>query len=97
MARKKRHTGRLSGLKKKDFERFVKNDTTDEEIGRKYGVTRQAVAQMRWKLGVNARTERNKKRNDKIIAMYNRGLSGAKIAEKIGLSISQTYRILSEA
>lgn len=98
MAKKKKsHSGRLADLKKRDLVKLVRQGVTDARIGKEYGVSRQAVHQLRKKLGVDARTERNEARNAKIVAMYNKGVPGTKIAKKFGLSVSQAYRILANA
>ena len=68
----------------------------DAAIGAQFGITRQAVHQLRKKYGIESLVEENPKRNKEIISMYNGGKSVAAIAKKFDLSISYTYRILSE-
>ena len=67
---------------------------TDNKIGEKFGITRQAIFQLRRKYGISPNTAKNKERNDRIVKAYKSGMSGTKIAEKLGLSISQTYRVI---
>jgi Mor family transcriptional regulator len=68
----------------------------DATIGAQFGITRQAVHQLRKKFGIDSLIESNPKRNKEIISMYNGGKAVATIAKKFDLSISYTYRILSE-
>lgn len=67
---------------------------TDEAIGKKYGISRQAVHQLRQKYEVDALTTKNKERDEQIVSMFNKGVSGLDIAKKNKLSVSQTYRII---
>ena len=69
----------------------------DAAIGAQFGITRQAVHQLRKKYGIPSVIEKNPERNKKIIDMYNAGKSVAAIAKKFDLSISYTYRIISES
>ena len=84
----------LSSLTKSALKKMVNADMTDSMIGAEYGVTRQAVHQCRARRGVLTRLARNEKRNEGIIAAYNRGMPGTAIAKKFGISVSQTYRVL---
>jgi DNA invertase Pin-like site-specific DNA recombinase len=68
---------------------------TDEAIAKKFGVTRQAIHQLRAKYGIESRRALNPARDKKILAMYKSGKTGLEIAKKFGLSVSQTYRVLS--
>jgi DNA-directed RNA polymerase specialized sigma subunit len=71
--------------------------TTDEAIGKKFGVTRQAIHQIRKKYGIASNYAKNPERNKKIVALYKKGTSGTVLAKKLGLSVSQTYRIINTA
>jgi len=68
----------------------------DAAIGAKFGITRQAVHQLRKKYGIDSVIEKNPARNKEILSGYNAGKSVAALAKKYGLSISYTYRIISE-
>lgn len=74
--------------------RLQKTLKTDAAIGKKFGITRQAVHLWRRKFGVRCIRDKNKKRNDSIKAMHRKGLSAAKIGKRIGLSFGYVYRIL---
>jgi len=71
--------------------------TTDEAIGKKFGVTRQAIHQIRKKYGIASNYAKNPERNKKIVALYKKGTSGTVLAKKLRLSVSQTYRIINTA
>ena len=68
---------------------------TDEAIGKKFGISRQAVHQIREKYGINALTNKNKERNEKIVALYKNGTTGTAIAKMYNLSLASFYRIVS--
>ena len=70
---------------------------TDEKIGKKFGISRQAVHQLRKRLGLVSRRVRNPERNARIVAMYAAGASARSLAEKFDLSLSQTFRIIKQA
>lgn len=84
----------MAGLTKKKLQTYVNKGMTDCMIGEMFGVTRQAVHQLRKRMGIASRTEVNEKRNAKMSAAYNRGWTVRRISEKFDVSISQTYRIL---
>ncbi len=69
---------------------------TDEAIAKKFKVTRQAVHQLRTKHGIPSLLVKNPERNDKIVSMYKAGKTGTEIAEKIGLSMGQVYRVIAQ-
>jgi DNA invertase Pin-like site-specific DNA recombinase len=71
--------------------------TTDEAIGKKFGVTRQAIHQLRKKYGIASNYAKNPERNRKIIVLYKKVAPGTAIAKKTGLSVTQTYRIINAA
>lgn len=81
-------------ISKSQLIRLQKTLKTDQKIGEKFGITRQAVYQIRNLYGIPSNPDRNKERNKKIAAAYKAGVSGIKIAEKFGLSPSQVYRII---
>ncbi|MBD3391020.1 MAG: hypothetical protein GF418_03100, partial [Chitinivibrionales bacterium] len=64
---------------------------TDERIGRKFGITRQAVHQLRKRLGLVSRRVKNPERNARIIALYDAGASGRDLAKRFDLSVSQVF------
>ncbi len=69
---------------------------TDDAIGSLFGITRQAVHQLRVKYGVGAIEDKHADRNAEMARAYKSGLPGTKLAKKFKISVSQTYRIIRE-
>ena len=84
-------------MSKAQFVKLQKKHKTDAAIGEALGVTRQAVHQLRKKLGVESSAADNSGRNATIVQAYAAGMAGTAIAKKYGLSISQTYRVINAA
>jgi Mor family transcriptional regulator len=70
---------------------------TDEAIGSRLHLTRQAVHKMRQFYGIPSVVAYNPRRNKKIVALYNNRNPVRLIAEKFDLSISSVYRIIKGA
>jgi DNA invertase Pin-like site-specific DNA recombinase len=87
----------MAKVSKSQLIALQKKLTTDEAIGKKFGITRQAIHQLRNKYGIASNYANNPVRNKKIISLYKKGTSGTAIADKTGLSVSQTYRIINTA
>jgi DNA invertase Pin-like site-specific DNA recombinase len=85
----------MSLASKSELIRLQNTLKTDEAIAKKFRVTRQAIHQLRAKYGIASRRALNPARDKKVVAMYKSGKTGIEIAKKFGLSVSQTYRILS--
>ena len=84
----------MSKITKEQIIKLQRKLKTDAAIGDVFGVSRQAIHQLRLKYGITALEERNKERNLEMIKLYKNGISGTKLSQKVDLSISQTYRIL---
>jgi DNA invertase Pin-like site-specific DNA recombinase len=84
----------MARISKVELIKLQKALKTDERIAKKYGITRQAVQLMRKRYGIESRLAKNPERNKKIRAMYKAGKTGIEIAKKLGLSMSQTYRMI---
>ena len=84
-------------VKKSELIKLQKSLKTDAAIGEKFGVSRQAIHQLRVKFGIPSNLTKNDERNAKIIELYKKGLTGTEIAKKLDLSISQTYRMINLA
>lgn len=69
---------------------------TDAKIGAKFGISRQAVHQLRQKYGLEYNKDKFQERDQEVMAMYSSGKSGIKISKEIRISISQVYRILKK-
>jgi DNA invertase Pin-like site-specific DNA recombinase len=85
----------MAKVSKSQLVALQKKLTTDEAIGKKFGITRQAIHQLRKKYSIVSNYAKNPERNKKIIVLYKKGTSGTAIAKKTGLSVSQTYRIIN--
>jgi DNA invertase Pin-like site-specific DNA recombinase len=84
-------------ISKQELIKLQKQLKTDAKIGRKFGITRQAVHQLRNKYGIKSRTADNPARNKKIAALRRNGKSVEGIAGQFDLSLPQTYRILKDS
>ncbi|MDG5813608.1 helix-turn-helix domain-containing protein [Chitinispirillales bacterium ANBcel5] len=84
-------------ISKAQLIKLQKKYKTDKAIGELFGITRQAVHQMRKKYDIGPVEDKYDSRNQEILKLYNEGMPGTKIAQKIKLSVSQTYRIISNA
>jgi DNA invertase Pin-like site-specific DNA recombinase len=86
----------MARISKQELIRLQKKFKTDARIGEEFGITRQAVHQLRKKYEIESRTAGNPERNKEMVAMRDSGSSVEAIAKKYKLSIPQTYRILKE-
>ena len=86
----------MARISKTELIKLQRKLVTDEAIGRRFTITRQAVHQLRKKYGIDSSIAGNPERNRKIITAFKNGISGRAIAKKHSLSISQTYRIINE-
>jgi Mn-containing catalase len=67
---------------------------TDDAIGNLFGITRQAVHQLRNKYGICPLEDKHCERNQEITKAYKAGMPGTKLAKKFRMSVSQVYRII---
>jgi hypothetical protein len=86
----------MARLSKSQLEKLQKKLITDDAIGKLFGITRQAVHQLRIKYQIAPIDNKHSERNEDILKQYNQGISGTKLSKKFKLSISQTYRIINE-
>ncbi|MBN2036250.1 MAG: hypothetical protein JW768_05870 [Chitinispirillaceae bacterium] len=87
----------MARISKKELLSLQKKLKTDAKIGKKYGITRQAVHQLRKRYGIDSRTAANPARNKKIVSLRKGGKSTLAISKQFGLSLPQTYRIIKES
>jgi DNA invertase Pin-like site-specific DNA recombinase len=85
----------MARITKGDLIKLQKNLKTDAAIGKKFGITRQAVHQLRKKYKIDSVIAKNDERNAKIVKSYKAGASGTALAKKFDMSVSQTYRIIN--
>ncbi len=69
---------------------------TDDAIGNLFGITRQAVHQLRNKYDIGPLGDKHADRNGEIARAYKSGLPGTKLSKKFKMSVSQVYRIIRE-
>ena len=94
----KKRTANMSNISKQELIQLQKTLGRDVAIGKKFGVTRQAVHQMRKKYGIESRYFDNSERNASIIEQYKKGLLGVSVlAKKHALSIPRVYKIIQRA
>lgn len=86
----------MARISKTQLIKLQKKFKTDAAIGEQFGITRQAIHQLRKKYGIDSSLASNPKRNAELISLYEKGASGTSLAKKFKLSISQTYRIINE-
>lgn len=86
----------MARISKGQLIKLQKKFKTDASIGDQFGITRQAVHQLRKKYGIDSSLVHNAERNAEIITLYQTGSSGTSLAKKFKLSVSQTYRIINE-
>ena len=87
----------MARIGKNQLIKLQKKYKTDEAIGKLYGISRQAVHQLRIKYDVPIIEDKYNERNEEIVRLYRDGMAGTKIARKLKMSVSQTYRILNSA
>jgi hypothetical protein len=87
----------MARISKAQLVKLQKKYCTDAKIGDLFGITRQAVHQLRKKYAVDSSIADNPERNAKIVKLYKAGTSGTGLAKKFELSVSQTYRVINEA
>jgi len=87
----------MAKITKPQFVALQKKHVTDTAIALAVGISRQAVHQLRCKLGIKSSRPDVRARNSAIVGAYLGGETGVSIADRYGLSISQTYRVLDVA
>jgi len=85
----------MARISKQVLLKLQKKLKVDSKIGAEFGITRQAVYQLRVKYGIPAVQGRNDERNAKIIDMHKQGKTGLAIAKKMKMSRCCVYGILS--
>ena len=85
----------MARITKAQLIRLQKKLKTDAAIGREFGITRQAVHQLRKKYDIKSNLVNNPQRNIDLYNMYKEGISVKKLQKQYKLSCSQTYRIIN--
>jgi Mor family transcriptional regulator len=84
-------------IKKTELARLMKTFVTDVAVAKHLKVHYNTILKYRKKYGIASYLAKNTKRNAKIVALYESGTPGYKIARKFGLTPSVTYRIIKSA
>ncbi|KMQ50291.1 hypothetical protein CHISP_2760 [Chitinispirillum alkaliphilum] len=85
----------MQKISKSQLEKLQKKYHSDSEIGALFGISRQAVHQIRKKHGIPPVQNKHSDRNQEIIQLYRKGIPGTKIAKMLKLSKTHTYRVIS--
>jgi Zn-dependent peptidase ImmA (M78 family) len=86
----------MARISKGQFEKLQKKYQTDEAIGKLFGISRQAIHQLRTTYAIAPVENKHAERDADIVKQYREGVSGTKLAKKFKLSVSQAYRIIHE-
>lgn len=84
----------MARISRNQFVKLQKRYTTDQAIAGLFGLSRQAVHQLRTRYGIAPVADRKKTRNEEIIALHASGISVQKLAKKYELSVTQVYRLV---
>lgn len=84
----------MARISKNQLLKLRRKYRTDESIARLYGVSRQAIHQLRKRYGIPKAPDEKAERNRAILERWHSGLSKRRIAAETGLSPSQICRIL---
>jgi len=84
----------MARISKQELIRLQKKVTSDAAIGAKFGITRQAVHQLRQKYGIPAVKGKLDARNARILSLRKQGIRVAAVAKDMKLPISIVYRVI---
>lgn len=84
----------MAKISKQELIKLQKKYVTDARIGEEFGISRQAVHQLRVKFEIESSRKNNDERNENILTMFNNGQNTTIIAKKYSLSIPTIYRII---
>lgn len=87
----------MAAIDKATLKKLKKKLGSDTLIGKKFGITRQAVHQLRVKYGIAAPTTDTRKRDKAILKAYKKFGHGPTVAQKFGLSEPRVYAIIRKA
>lgn len=84
----------ISKISKAQMLEYQRRYGNDGHISKVLGVTRQAVFQRRKTLGIPSMRSMNPRRDEKIKALFCKGMSVRDLVCRFGMSFSQVYRIV---
>jgi len=87
----------MARISKQELNRLQKTLKTDAAIGAKFGISRQAVHQLRQKYKIDYNRTKHRDRNGKILSLFKKKTAGTRIAKQMKISVSQVYRIIANA
>jgi Mor family transcriptional regulator len=86
----------MATMNKNQLIKLQKKHITDDAIGKVFGISRQAVHQLRNKYGIPAIVNKKAPRNAAIAKAFENNIPCETIAKKFKLSPAQIYRIIRE-
>lgn len=86
----------LSKMGKNQIE-FLLKDNNDPTVAKQFGITRQAVYNIRKKFGIPSSKSKASDKKQRIIELRNEGLSVTKVSSVCNVSQSYVYKVLKEA
>ena len=86
----------MAKISKDQLVKLQKKYITDHAIGKLFGISRQAVHQLRNKYGIPPVEEKNDARDNDILKAFENNSPVEKIARKFKISVSQAYRIIRD-
>ena len=94
----------LTGVQKANVIDAIKNNMPNMEIQKKFNVSRQQIGRLKYiseqglsrELRLNREKVRIEKQNEEIIELFNEGLRGPEITERINKPLSYVYRVLKD-
>ena len=87
----------MARISKNQLVKLQKKYKTDESIGDLFGISRQAVHQLRIKYELTPVDGKNMERDAQVVQLYNDGIAGTRLARRFNLSVSQVYRIINKS
>jgi hypothetical protein len=85
----------MARISKNQLIKLQKKYKTDESIAALFGITRQAVHQLRTGYGIAPVAEKHSERDNELARLYAEGMTGTRLTQKFSLSLSQVYRIVT--
>ncbi len=84
----------MACVSKEQLIKLQKTLKTDHAIGKKFGVSRQAIHQLRVRYGIKATIAKNKERDLEIVTGYKKGKSLQALSKEFDLSIPHICKII---
>lgn len=85
----------MARISKGQLQKLQKKYATDEAIGTLFGISRQAVYQLRRRYGIVPVEGKHRTRDGEIVKGFRDGISATALAKKFRLSAAHVYRIIN--